>query len=69
MTFYCAEKAKGHDCGAKVTLGIPQCHYCYEYQRGYVEPTSPLPCIEFDNCLAMPYDHVMPVMKKALLER
>jgi hypothetical protein len=28
-----------------------------------------LPVTEFDNCLAMPYDHVMPIMKKALLER
>jgi hypothetical protein len=43
MTFYCVEKAKGRNCGAKETLGIPQCHYCYEYQRGYVEPSSPLP--------------------------
>lgn len=49
MTFYCVEKAKDRDCGAKETLGIPQCHYCYEYQRGYIEPTSPVPALRTDN--------------------
>ena len=44
MTFYCAEKAKGHDClCTSPPIGLPQCHYCYHYQRGNVEPTSPLP--------------------------
>lgn len=27
-----------------------------------------LPATEFDNCLAMPYEHVMPVLKAELLK-
>lgn len=68
MTFYCVEKAKGRGCSAKETLGIPQCHYCYEYQRGYVEPSSPVPVTTLNALIAVPYENIMPLVKAWLLE-
>ena len=46
MNLYCAERAKGHECPAKVMI---QCHYCHEYQQGRVKPTSPVPALRTDN--------------------
>lgn len=36
---YCCNQARGHDSCGK------QCNYCYHYQQGLVEPTSPVPAI------------------------
>lgn len=42
--YYCDERAKGRGCPCtNPTLGLNQCAYCYQYQRGGVEPSSPLP--------------------------